>query len=175
MIDPSIKMFAIHPVFFVPVHMALPLIISKVYPKKEISTPLLFGGFFFHMLIEHFTESMGSLANLLGCFAPIFILTVLGFFYLCYQQSNNKIAVLQSLVAFFVVAGLLKGLEAGFPKDTAPEQVVANRDVFYTWCHFSFHLIHIVLLHNAASTCPGDYLVQINSQKRELNMFSKAA
>lgn len=58
----------------------------------------------------------------------------------------DKKVVYTGLAAYVFVLFLFKGMEWGFPKDTASEQIEALVDEDYVLKHFIFHVVLIAVL-----------------------------
>jgi hypothetical protein len=71
---------------------------------------------------------------------------LLGVHYYFAAKIMDKKVVYTGLAAYVFVLFLFKGMEWGFPKDTAAEQIEALVDEDYVLKHFIFHVVLIAVL-----------------------------
>ena len=72
--------------------------------------------------------------------AQLVAIGLLGLHYkFAYEQMESKALCLAGLAGYFVILGVSKGFELGFPKDTGAEQVVALQDETYSAHHLVLH------------------------------------
>eukprot|EP00986_Skeletonema_menzelii_P017511 scaffold20031_cov69-Skeletonema_menzelii.AAC.1 len=113
------------------------------YPSKYRAALLAFG--VAQGVIEHYADVFPSIAAIGPFLIPVAI-GLLGMHYYFAAKIMDKKVVYTGLAAYIFVLFLFKGMEWGFPKDTAAEQIEALVDEDYVMKHFIFHVVLIGVL-----------------------------
>lgn len=96
-------------------------------------------------IIEHYADVFPSVAAAGPFLIPVAI-GLLGMHYYYAAQIMDKSKVYTGLFFYFLVLFVSKGMELGFPKDTAAEQIEALTDEDYVLKHFGLHVALVAVL-----------------------------
>ena len=122
---------------FMALHVGTAYMLAKPFPKKYFPALMVFG--VVQSIIEHMADVFPTVAAL----GPPLVLVAIGLLGLhykfAYEQMESKALCLAGLAGYFVILGVSKGFELGFPKDTGAEQVVALQDETYSAHHLVLH------------------------------------
>jgi len=156
----------VHPLVFLPFHLASHHLTARMFSAKSITYPLHLAFTLTQYSIEHFTSSLPkSVTALNGPLVGVAVLMIPAVYYCAIKKTTGpKSLVWASLASMFVVLLVFQGLELGFPKDDPADQIIANVNVVHSWWHL---LIHILLL--TISTM-ASYHVPWSSVKEEMEM-----
>jgi len=136
-------MDALHPLVYLPFHLAGHHMIARTFGNKKIMYPAHLVFAVTQYLVEHYSAEFPSIASLNGALVAIaiFVTTPL-FYYNAYKKTTGpKSLVLGGVGVFFAVLPVFKGLELGFPKDDPLEQAAANLDPVHSYWHLALHLV----------------------------------
>ena len=96
-------------------------------------------------IIEHYADVFPSIAAAGPWLIPVAI-GMLGMHYYYAAKIMDKVKVYTGLFFYFLVLFVSKGMEWGFPKDTAAEQIEALTDEDYVLKHACLHIALVAVL-----------------------------
>lgn len=143
---------ALHPLVFLPFHLASNHLSARVFPAKSITYPALLAFNLLQYSVEHFSGELPTLAAM----GPVLVLITLALgplsMYYAYKRTlGSKRLVVSAIAAFPVLLAFFKGLEFGFPKDDPADQAIANQDFVHSVKHLLLHITLVV--HGLALSC----------------------
>jgi len=137
---------ALHPLIYLPFHLASHHMVARTFPHKHITYPLHLAFTLVQYAIEHYIEDVTTLAAFNGAFVAVAVGLVTPYtYYRAFKLTTHKASVWAALAVFVVALIVFKGLDIGFPKDDPAEQAAANLDRTHSLWHL---LIHCILLVN---------------------------
>ena len=135
-------------------HVGLVALIAMAYPKKYRPALYAFGAV--QGIVEHYADVFPTVAAAGPFLIPIAI-ALLGLHYYFANQVIAKQSIVYGGLAFYIVLLVgAKGMDWGFPKDTAEEQIEALSDNGYVTKHFILHNLLISCLAITAFSLPKD-------------------
>lgn len=96
-------------------------------------------------IIEHYADVFPSVAAVGPFLIPVG-LGLLGMHYYFAAKIMDTAIVYTCLAAYILVVVVSKGMDLGFPKDTAAEQIEALTDDDYVMKHLGLHIALIAVL-----------------------------
>jgi hypothetical protein len=137
---------AIHPLVFLPFHLASHHLTARTFANKRVSYPAHLALTLTQYTAEHFSAEFPSLAEYGALLVPVALSLVPYYYYRSFKHTTGSTRLVWAGLAVFVLALLtFKGLELGFPKDDPAEQAIANLDPTHSYWHL---LVHVVFLIN---------------------------
>jgi len=145
---PAMTATAVHPLVFLPFHLAGHHLTARVFPKKAVTYPAHLALTIVQYLSEHYSAELPELAQYGAVLVPIVLSLVPYYYYRAFKHTTGpKWRVWAGLAMFVGALVTFKVLELlpGFPKDDPAEQALANQDVAHSYWHL---FIHVMLLVN---------------------------
>jgi len=119
-------------------------------------------------IVEHWADQLPTIAALGPFLVPIALATVFPMFYFLYKRGTQSKTEFWILVAlYFVLIGVFKGFEFGFPKDTAAEQIEALTDADYNNKHLFLHCVLLAYIHYVSSHIPSSPKAAAETKKAQ--------
>lgn len=132
---------ALHPLVYLPFHMAGHHMTARCFSHKKVTYPLHFIFSLVQYMVEHFSAEFPTIAALNGALVAITISMAPVFYYCAYHKTTGpKSLVWLGVAMFFVILPTFKGLELGFPKDDPAEQAQANLEAAHSYWHLLLHV-----------------------------------
>lgn len=140
-----IEASALHPLTYLPFHLAAHHLTARVFPNKKLTYPahLLFT--IAQYTTEHYSIEFPSVA----AFGPALVVAAFALlpytYYRAFKTTTGpKWLIWAALALFLLAVPVFKGLELGFPKDTPEEQAAANRDRTHSLWHVVLHMVGLI-------------------------------
>jgi len=135
---------ALHPLIYLPFHLVGHHLTARLLPNRRVTYPMHLAFSLTQYCVEHFSGELPSVA----AFGPLLVLLTLSMAPYSYYRAFNltegpKALIWVALAGFFVIMGVFKGGELGFPKDDPAEQAAANLDRTHSLWHL---LLHVAIL-----------------------------
>ena len=132
---------ALHPLTFLPFHLANHHMLARTLPYRRITYPLHLIFSITQYLVEHFSAEFPTIASMNAPLVSIAISLAPYFYYRSYKTTTGPKSLVWASVAIFLISlPLFKGLELGFPKDDPMEEAAANKDVAHSYWHLVLHI-----------------------------------
>merc|ERR1719408_70557 len=144
---PEVVAPALHPLTFLPFHLASHHLTARVLPNKRWTYPAHLAFTLVQYTIEHYSAEFPTVASFGPALVGIgFALTPYTYYCAFKKTTGPKVLIWSALAVFLLAALVFKGLELGFPKDTPEEQAAANLDRTYSLWHLVLHAVGLVSL-----------------------------
>ena len=136
---------ALHPLTYLPFHLASHHMVARTFPHKHVTYPLHLAFTLVQYAVEHYIEEVATLAALNKAFVAVAVGVVTPYtYYRAFKLSTHRASVWAALGVFMAALVVFKGLDLGFPKDDPADQAAANLDRAHSLWHLLIHCILIV-------------------------------
>merc|ERR1711907_31843 len=158
--NPTMDLGIVHPLAFLPFHIALSWLSFRVYPTSLHLPLMAFGGV--QYVVEHYADKFPQVAAAGPILVPIAV-GLLAYHYrlVWVSSSGSKTHVWIGLVGYILTLGISKGMELGFPKGTGDEQIAALKDPTYNFQHLVLHVVLCVVMYITGMSVPAGGKVSI--------------